>query len=357
MNDLQAIRCAMMRGGSSKGAYFLDNDLPADINERKRLLQRVMGSPDIRQIDGIGGATSVTTKVAVIAVSQRPEIDIEYKFYQVQVDSDIVDDKPTCGNILSGVGAFAIERGLVNIAEGETTVRIYDINTGAVIAQTVQTPNRCLTYRGDFAIAGVPGTAAPVTMKFQHIAGGKTGSYLPTGDVVNTFDGIAVSCLDISMPVVFVKAEDVGISGYESPDELNANTTLFEQLESVREQASQAMGLGSAKGNVIPKIAAVSAPQDSNEADINIRYFTPDTAHPALAVSAGFCVATGVFIDGTILHQLNPNALTVGKHHVRIATPSGVVEVGVTFPSTDINHVEGLTTRTARLLFDGKVMV
>lgn len=351
MNDLQPIRCIMMRGGTSKGAYFLDNDLPADIDERKALLLRIMGSPDPRQIDGIGAATSVTTKVAVISVSNREGIDIDYKFYQVQPDKPIVDDKPTCGNILSGVGAFAIERGLVNVVDGITTVNIYDVNTGALITQNVQTPNRKVTYRGDFAIPGVPGTAAPVEMFFKNIAGAKTGKYLPTGNVIDEFDDVATSCLDICMPIVFFDAEAMGMTGHESPDDLNANSDFFARLESIREQASHKMGLGSAKGNVIPKIAMVSAP--TGDADINIRYFTPDTSHPALAVSAGFCVSIGAFIDGTLLQQITGKSLAIGTDTILIENPSGVIEVGVDFPSLDINDASGKTTRTTRLLFDG----
>jgi 2-methylaconitate cis-trans-isomerase PrpF len=355
MNDLKRIKCTMYRAGTSKGAYFLENDLPKNTEERHNLLLKIMGSPDVRQIDGIGGATSVTTKVAIISPSKREGIDVDYKFIQVMVDEPIVDDKPTCGNILTAVGVFALERGLANIEDGETTVNIYDINTGAIISQTIKTPNRYISYKGDLEIAGVPGTASPIELFFKNISGGKTGSYLPTRNSIDIFNEIEVTCLDISMPVVFARASDMGISGYETPQELDDNKELFKKLESIREEASQAMGLGSCKGNVIPKIAVISP--SIKGGDINIRYFTPTTAHPAIAVSAGFCIAVGSYIKGTLLNEINNKGLKIGTHLVKIENPSGITEVGINFPSLDINEVEGMTTRTARLLFDGEVYV
>lgn len=356
MNDLRRIPCMMYRSGTSKGAYFLDKDLPLDRKERHELLLRIMGSPDIRQIDGIGGATSVTTKIAIISPSKHEGADIDYKFIQVGVGDSTVDDKPTCGNILTAVGVFSLEKGLANIEDGETCVNIYDVNTGASIQQIIQTPSRCIKYKGDTTIPGVPGSAAPIEMFFKNITGGKTGHYLPTGNKFDMFDGVKATCLDISMPVVFIHAKDMGITGYETPQELDQNRELFEKLESIREQASQKMGLGSAKGNVIPKITVVS-PAKNTAANINIRYFTPATAHQALAVSAGFCVAAGSFIEGTILNELNPKELIVGNYTVKIETPSGVVDVVVNFPTTNLNDLEGKTTRTARLLFSGEVYV
>lgn len=354
-NDLKRINCTLYRSGTSKGAYFLENDLPKDKEERHDLILKIMGSPDIRQIDGIGAATSVTTKVAIISISKREGIDLEYKFLQPSIEEAIIDDKPTCGNILTAVGAFGIERGLVNIEDGETKVTVYDINTGATITQIIQTPNRTVKYHGDFKIPGVPGTSSPIKMYFKNISGGKTGHYLPTGNVIDVFDNIEVSCLDISMPVVFVKAEDLEISGYETPSQLDANKKLFEKIESIREQASQAMGLGSCKGNVIPKFAVVSPAKEGG--DINIRYFTPASAHPALAVSAGFCVSAGSFIEGTVLNQINNKKFSIGEHEVNIETPSGIISVGINFPSENIKDVEGQTTRTARLLMNGEVYI
>lgn len=353
MNDLKKIKCMLFRGGTSKGAFFLANDLPTDIKERDALLLKIMGSPDHKQIDGIGGAAFVTSKVAILNRSHIEGIDVDYKFVQVMVDEPIVDDKPTCGNILTAVGVFAIERGLVTIEDGVTSVNIYDINTGATITQTIQTPNRCISYKGDTSITGVPGTAAPVDMFFRNISGGKTGSYLPTKHPIDLIDGIEVTCLDVSMPIVFVRATDVGISGYETPGDLDQNKELFEKLINIREKASLIMGLGPAKGNVIPKIVVISPPQ--KDGDISIRYFTPLSCHPSVAVSGGFCISVGCFIEGTLMNQINPLKLAVDDFTVKIENPSGTTPISVSFPSLDISEVRGKTTRTARLLFDGEV--
>jgi len=355
MNDLNRIQCMLYRAGTSKGAFFLEKDLPLEKEERDNLLLKIMGSPDVKQIDGIGGATSVTTKTAIISPSKREGIDVDYKFLQVMLDTPTVDDKPTCGNILTAVGVFALERGLCNIEDGETIVNIYDVNTGANISQVIQTPNRTISYKGSQSIAGVPGSAAPIELFFKNITGGKTGHYLPTGNKRDIINGIEISCLDISMPVVFVKASDLDITGHEAPEELNINKVLFQEIEDIREQASHLMGLGSAKGNVIPKIAVVSSAK--SEADINIRYFTPFETHPSIAVSAAFCVAVGSFVEGTLLNEIKSNDLIEGAYTVSVENPSGITEVDVTFPSLDISEVEGKTTRTARLLFNGEVYV
>ena len=355
MNDLEKIKCMMYRSGTSKGLYFLDKDLPINKEDTKNVLLKVMGSPDINQIDGLGGASNVTSKVAVISISKKEGIDIDYKFIQVMIDTANIDDKPTCGNILTAVGVFALERGLVNIEENQTIVKIYDVNTGAIISQIIQTPKRCITYKGNTKIAGVPNSASGISLFFKNITGGKTGHYLPTKKKKDIFNGIEVTCLDISMPVVFVKANDMNLTGYESPDILNANKVFFEKLENIREQASYAMGLGSAKGNVIPKIAIISSSKQN--AHINIRYFTPSSAHPSLAVSAGFCVAIGSFIKGTLLHDINPMSLSISTFTIDIENPAGITKVEVNFPSLDIDDVEGKTIRTARLLFDGEVYI
>lgn len=353
MNDLKKIPCLLMRGGTSKGPFFLDSDLPKDTDEKYRLLIRLMGSPDNRQIDGIGGATFVTSKSCIVSLSKEDDIDVDYKFVQVDIEKAAVDDKPTCGNILSAVGAFALERGLVKIEDKESKVTIRDVNTGAKITQIIQTPNRAIQYRGDFKIAGVPFGSSPIKSKFQNIAGGKTGSYLPTKNYTDIFDNVKVTCLDISMPVVFAKAEDMGITGYETPKELENNRKLFDKIESIREQASHAMGLGSAKGNVIPKFCTIA--KGKNGGDICIRYFTPASAHPAVAVSASFCISTALFIKNTIFDNINQKRFQKGVHLIKIENPSGINEVSINFPTDDIKDVEGEVVRSARLLFEGFV--
>lgn len=354
MNDLQKYPCMLFRGGTSKGAYFLSGDLPRDFDERKRLLLRIMGSPDPRQIDGIGGGAFVTSKVAVVGRSTRPGIDVDYKFIQVMLDKPVIDDTPTCGNLLSAVGMFALERGLVEAADGETTVRVYDINTGATVAQTIRTPSGKVRYHGDARIAGVPGAAAPIDLDFQRIAGGKTGRHLPTGNAQDEFAGVTVTCLDISMPTVFARADDFGKTGFEPAPELEGDQELLARIHAIREQASVAMNLGEVGDSVIPKFALIAAPRDNN-ADINIRYFTPATCHPAVALSAGFCLAAGCFVDGTLMHAIAGRDMNGDAATVNIENPSGVTPVSIRIPNGDIMQVSGRARRTARLLFAGDV--
>jgi len=358
MNDLQPYPCMLFRGGTSKGAYFLADDLPRDFEQRRRLLLRIMGSPHPRQIDGIGGGAFTTSKVALVSRSARRGIDVDYKFIQVMVDEALIDDKPTCGNLLSAVGAFAIERGLVTVnggdGDGETQVRVHDINTGATVLQTIRAPGGRVSYRGDAQIAGVPGGAAPVDLDFQRIAGGKTGHHLPTGNAVDTVAGVTVTCLDISMPTVFVRADALGKTGHESPAELEGDRELLARIRSIREQASVAMGLGDARESVIPKFALIGPPQH-RAADINIRYFTPATCHPAVALSAGFCLAAGCFIAGALMHAIAGLELTGDDATVQIENPSGITPVSIRIPNGDVAQVSGKARRTARLLFAGDV--
>ncbi len=356
MNDLLQIPCMLFRAGTSKGVCLLAEHLPKDVKQRNNLILRMMGSPHIRQIDGIGGATFTTSKVAIISKSDRVGIDVDYKFLQVGIDKAIIDDQPTCGNVLTAVGVYSLENQLLNAQDGQTQVNIFDCNTSAIIKQIIHTPNKVITYKGDFSIAGVPGTAAPIEIYFTNIAGGKTGKYLPTGSVINVIDNISVTCIDISMPTIFINATELGCSGYETIKELELKNGLIARLEHIRNQASQLMGLGDATNNVIPKIALISPPSNS-DADINIRYFTPLSCHPAIAISAGFCLATGCYIKGTIINQITNFDFAVGKHLVRIENPSGISNIEIDFPTNDINEIRGYTKRTARILFSGVVYV
>ena len=242
-----------MRGGTSKGAFFLSHDLPADPEERDALLLAVMGSPDVRQIDGIGGATPLTSKVAVINRSVRSDADIDYLFLQVSVDQALVSDRQNCGNILAGVGPFAIEAGLVAAGDPYTDVAIYMANTGATAVARVATPGGRVNYEGDARIDGVPGTAAPVPIDFRDIAGSGCGAMLPTGNVVDEIDGVAVTCIDNGMPVVVINAADFGLHGSESPAELEANDTLKARVESIRLKAGERMNLGDVKTSSRPR--------------------------------------------------------------------------------------------------------
>ncbi|MCL2730835.1 MAG: 4-oxalomesaconate tautomerase, partial [Actinomycetia bacterium] len=247
-------RAMLMRGGTSKGAYFLASDLPSDTDVRDDLLLRIMGSPDPRQIDGIGGAHPLTSKVAVVSPSSAPDADVDYLFLQVVVDEAVVTDKQNCGNILAGVGPFAVERGLVPSADGDTSVRIRMVNTGDLVTATFPTPGGAPRYDGDTRIDGVPGTAAPVLLEFGSPASG----VFPTGNVRDTFDGIDVTCVDNGMPVVVAAASDFGLSGYEPVAELEAAPGLLDRITAVRLAAGKAMGLGDVSSATVPKVSLVA---------------------------------------------------------------------------------------------------
>src|SRR6185436_10667438 len=248
------IPCVMMRGGTSKGAYFLARDLPADPDARDRVLLAAMGSPDTRQIDGLGGAHPLTSKVAIVSRSTRPDADIDYLFAQVVVNEPKVDISPTCGNILAGVGPFAIEQGLVTPAADETRVRIYMVNTKSLCTATVKTPDGEVNYDGETRIAGVPGTAAPILLDFENIAGSSCGALLPTGNTRDVIEGVAVTCVDNGMPVVVFAAKDVGRTGYESPAALNADAEVKARIEAIRLKAGPLMRLGDVAKKVVPKM-------------------------------------------------------------------------------------------------------
>jgi len=232
--SFNTIPCILMRGGTSRGPYFLADDLPENESERDRALLTIMGSPDVRQIDGIGGATPLTSKVAIVSKSSRPGIDVDYLFAQVSIDKAVVDTAPSCGNMLSGIGAFAIEKGLVPGADGETRVMVFNVNTSSRIESIVQTPGGRVTYDGDASIDGVPGTAAPVVLNFMDVVGSKSGKLLPTGNAVEIMsNGLEVSCVDVAMPMMFVRATDVGLTGDEDRESLASNREMFELLEPV----------------------------------------------------------------------------------------------------------------------------
>jgi 4-oxalomesaconate tautomerase len=247
-----------MRGGTSKGLYFDRDDLPADVSARDALLLAAMGSPDERQIDGMGGAHPLTSKVAVISKAKDDAADVEYLFLQVVVDKAVVSDGQNCGNILAGVGPYAIEHGLVAASDGATTVRIRMVNTGGIAIATVQTPGGKVTYSGDASIDGVPGTAAPVMLDFADVAGSSCGALLPSGNAHDEIDGVAVTMIDNGMPVVILRAADLGKRGDETPEELEADATLKDKLESIRLQAGKTMNLGNVTEKTVPKLSLVS---------------------------------------------------------------------------------------------------
>ena len=299
---LTAIPCTLMRGGTSKGPFFLASDLPTDTQTRDQVLLAVMGSPDLRQIDGVGGGDTLTSKVAIVGPSARPGIHVEYLFAQVSVDRSVVDTAPNCGNMLAGVGPFAIERGLARPSGTSTTVRIFNVNSGKVIESVVQTPDGKVTYEGTARIDGVPGTGAPIVMNFLDAAGAKTGKLLPTGNAVDVFDDVPVSCVDFTSPLVFVAAASMGKSGYESKQELDQDGDLLGRLERIRAQAATRMGMGDVKGKVLPKIALLAAPRQGG--NISSRYFVPWNCHAAHAITGALCVSAACVIPDSVAARL-----------------------------------------------------
>ena len=340
-----------MRGGTSKGGYFLAEDLPANPAARDSFLLRIMGSPDPRQIDGMGGADPLTSKVAIIKKSQRPGIDIDYLFLQVFVDQAIVTDAQNCGNILAGVGPFAIERGLVDAQDGETRVAIYMENTGQLAIATVQTPGRIVRYEGDARIDGVPGTAAPIPLEFRDTAGSSCGALLPTGNAVDEVDGVPVTLIDNGMPCVIIKAQDVGITGYEDRATLDADVSLKARIEKIRLAVGERMNLGDVKEKSVPKMMLVAPPRHGGA--ITVRSFIPHRAHASIGVLGAVSVATACLLPGSPAAELA--SVPDGKRKVMsVEHPSG--ETTCVMEVDDQGHVTSAAMlRTARKLMDGKV--
>jgi len=290
-------RCMWMRGGTSKGGYFLKEDLPADIAERDAFLLGVMGSPDPVQIDGMGGADPLTSKIAVVSKSERSGIDVDYLFLQVFVDQAIVTDAQNCGNILAGVGPFAIERGLVPVTADETRVTIYMENTGQVAVATVSTPGGKVSYAGDARIDGVPGSHAPVPLEFRDTAGSSCGSLLPTGNAVDVVNGVPVTLIDNGMPCVVMKAEDLGITGYEDRDWLDNAADLKARIEAIRLIVGPMMKLGDVREKSVPKMMLVAPPRRGGA--VTVRSFIPHRAHATIGVLGAVSVATACLIPGS----------------------------------------------------------
>ncbi len=343
--------CMWMRGGTSKGGYFLKSDLPADTAARDAFLLAVMGSPDPRQIDGMGGADPLTSKVAVVSKSERPGIDVDYLFLQVFVDKAIVTDAQNCGNILAGIGPFAIERGLVAASGDETQVAIFMENTGQVAVATVQTPSRVVTYSGDAAIDGVPGTHAPIPTLFRDTAGSSCGALLPSGNTVDLIDGVRVTLIDNGMPCVVMKAADVGITGYEDRDWLDANSELKARIEAIRLQVGPLMNLGDVSEKSVPKMMLVAPPKDGGA--VCVRSFIPHRAHATIGVLGAVSVATACLIAGSPAAEVADVAEGVRKT-LSVEHPTG--EMSCVLEVNEAGEViSAALLRTARKLMDGVV--
>jgi 4-oxalomesaconate tautomerase len=342
----------LMRGGTSKGAFFLADDLPSNDQERDDLLLRVMGSPDPRQIDGVGGAHPLTTKVAVVAPSERDDVDLEYLFLQVSVDRPEVSDKQNCGNMLAAVGPFAVERGLISPATGRASVRILMKNTGRVAVASFPVDEGIPVYAGDTEIAGVPGAAAEIVIEFEDIAGSSTGALLPTGRVVDKVDGVEATLIDNGMPVIVLRASDVAVTGYESCQELEANERLKQNLERIRLLAGPLMNLGDVTRTSVPKLTLVSSPRAGGA--ISTRTFIPHRCHPAIGVLGAVSVATACLLPGSAAAQLA--RLHPSSDRIRIEHPSGSFDATVRLdPGPEPNIIGAGIIRTARKLMDGMV--
>ncbi|MEM0928595.1 MAG: 4-oxalomesaconate tautomerase [Pseudomonadota bacterium] len=347
----EGVRCLWMRGGTSKGGYFLADDLPTAPVERDAFLLRMMGSPDLRQIDGMGGADPLTSKVAVIKPSTRPEADVDYLFLQVAVDEAIVSSGQNCGNILAGVGPFAIERGLVDPQQDETSVAIYMENTGQTAIATVQTPGRRVSYQGDARIDGVPKSHAPIFLEFRDTAGSTCGALLPSGQVTNVIDGVTCTLIDNGMPCIVLSAEDVGISGYESRKELDINTGLKDKLEAVRLQAGPLMQLGDVREKTVPKLMLVAPPRHGGA--LTVRSFIPHRAHASIGVLGAVTVATACLTAGSPAAWL-ADVPSGHRKSLSIEHPSG--EMTCALEVDDEGSVQSAAVlRTARKLMDGFV--
>jgi 4-oxalomesaconate tautomerase len=351
----RSIPCLFMRGGTSRGPFFLDSDLPKDVAQRDALLLAVMGSPDARQIDGLGGADPLTSKVGIIRRGESPGVDLEFLFAQVSVKEARVDTTPNCGNMLAAVAPFGLETGLVNAAGDVTTLRVLTRNTGTLSDIEVRTPGGRVEYSGEARIDGVPGTAAPINISFLETAGSVCGSLLPTGHVVDRFDGVEATCIDNGMPVVIMSAEALGVTGYETRDELNANGALKQKIESIRLQAGPVMNLGDVLKKVVPKMCLVARPKSGGH--ICTRTFIPHDCHSAVGVLGAVTVATAAVMPGSVANRYAVVPPGLSKT-LSVEHPSGEFSVVLAMnPANPSEVLRAALLRTARLIMRGEVFV
>ncbi|MEL6645672.1 MAG: 4-oxalomesaconate tautomerase [Pseudomonadota bacterium] len=345
-----------MRGGSSRGPYMRRSDLPEDLGTLADVLVALVGSGHPLNIDGLGGGATVTTKVAMLSPSEDDEADIDYFFAQVSVEDRLVDYKPTCGNILVGVGPAAIEMGLVTPTGDETTVRIRAVNTGARVDCIVQTPGGVVSYDGAIAIDGVPGTSAPISLQFKETVGGVTGALFPSGNKTDVIDGTTVTCMDVAMPMVIARAEDLGLTGRETREEIDDNRALLDRIEAIRLEAGKRMGMGDVAASVTPKFGLLSAPSQGGAA--TVRYLTPWACHPTLAVTGSQCIAACLLSPGTVADGML-DAPDASPASVVMEHPMGQMEVMVDFErdGDDVTILSAGLVRTARKLASGTVFV
>jgi len=354
---LKGIPGTLMRGGTSKGLYFDAADLPAERELRDKVLLAAIGSPDIRQIDGVGGAHPLTSKVAVLSRSQQANADIDYLFLQVAVDKAEVSDSQNCGNILAGVGPWAIEHGWVPIAGASTSVRIHMVNTGSIAVAYVPTPQGEVEYEGEARIDGVPGTAAAIPLEFLDVAGSSCGSLLPTGSAVDVVDGIEVTCIDNGMPVVILRAVDLGVTGLETPEQLEANARLKTRVEKIRLAVGARMNLGDVTKKTVPKMSLVSAAQQGGT--ISTRTFIPHRVHEAIGVLGAVSVATACVLPGSVAASIAKVTGNASRQRLEIEHPTGFFTVDIETETVggSLQVKRSALLRTARKLMSGTVYV
>jgi 4-oxalomesaconate tautomerase len=346
-----------MRGGTSKGLYFRVEDLPADTATRDKVLLAAMGSPDIRQIDGMGGAHPLTSKIAIVSKPSRPDADVDYLFLQAVVDEPRIDASQNCGNLLAGIGPFAIENGLVKATGDVTDVRIHMLNTKSIAVASVQTPGGKVEYQGDARIDGVPGMAAPIPIDFLDVAGSSCGALLPTGHARDVVDGIELTCIDNGMPVVVMRAKDFGKTGYETPEALEADATLKARVESIRLKVGPMMNLGDVAKKTVPKMCLVAPAQ--NGGAISTRNFIPHRVHEAIGVFGAVSVATACVVPGSIAAEVAGIAEPGAVKALDIEHPTGffTVAMDVSIVGGEAHIRRSALLRTARKLMKGEVYV
>jgi len=354
---LRSLACTLMRGGTSKGLFFDARDLPAEVTTRNAVLLAAMGSPDPRQIDGMGGAHPLTSKIAVISPSPHENADVDYLFLQAAIEKAELSDSQTCGNILAGVGPWAIEHDFVAPRGALTPVRIRMLNTGALAVAHVPTPNNEVQYEGEARIDGVPGTAAAIAIDFEGIAGSSCGALLPTGSVFEEINGVAVTCIDNGMPVVVLNAADFGKTGGEAPDALEADGDLKARIEAIRLIAGQRMHLGDVTKKTVPKMCLV-LPSQAGHA-IATRTFIPHRVHEAIGVLGAVSVATACMIEGSVAAQISRAQGRQGACRLDVEHPSGffTVEMDVVQGAKGIEIKRAALLRTARKLMEGRIFI
>ncbi len=349
------IKTLFMRGGTSRGPFFNEADLPTDIATRDRVLLAVMGSPDKRQIDGLGGAHPLTSKVGIVRPSTTPGVDLDFLFAQLQPDKETVDTTPNCGNMLAAVVPFALETGMVSPQGEKTTLRVLTLNTDMQCDITVETPGGQVNYDGDARIDGAPGSSSPITINFLDTAGSVCSGLLPTGHVRDLIDGVSVTCIDNGMPLVIFRAEEVGRTGYESVAEMNADVELKARIERLRIACGHAMGLGDVTAKNYPKMTLVAAPRDGGS--ICTRSFIPHVCHDAIGVLAAVTVGTACVLDGSVTEGLAVVPAGASKK-ISVEHPTGEFSVELEIdPANPQNVLRAALLRTARLIMRGEVMV